>query len=42
MIFAILHFYNFTLVTDTIVQNNEDETLLHFKPMRIIFMNCSV
>jgi len=36
MIFAILHFYNFILVTDTIVQNN-DEISLHFKPMRLIF-----
>jgi len=41
MIFAILHFYNFTLVTDTTVQNN-DEISLHFKPMRLIFTNYSV
>jgi len=41
MIFASLHFYNFILVTDTAVQNN-DEISLHFKPMRLIFMNYSV
>ena len=41
MISAILHFYNFTLVIDTTVQNN-DEISLHFKPMRLIFMNYSV
>ena len=39
--FAILHFYNFKLVIDTTVQNN-DEISLHFKPMRLIFMNYSV
>jgi hypothetical protein len=38
MIFAILHFYNFILVIDTVVQNN-NEISLHFKPMRLIFMN---
>jgi len=42
MIFTILHFYNFTLVTDTTVQNNDNEISLHFKPMRLIFMNYSV
>ena len=41
MIFAILHFYNFILVIDTAVQNN-DEISLHFKPMRLIFINYSV
>ena len=41
-IFAILHCYNFTLVTDTAVQNNDNEISLHFKPMRLIFMNYSV
>jgi len=41
MIFAILYFYNFMLVVDTIVQNN-DEISLHFKLMRLIFMNYSV
>ena len=41
MIFAILHFYNFTLVIDTTVQNN-DEISLHFKAMKLIFMNYSV
>ena len=41
MIFAILYFYNFILVIDTTVQNN-DEILLHFKPMKLIFMNYSV
>jgi len=35
MIFAILHFYNFTLVTDTTVQNN-DEISLHYKPMKLV------
>ena len=38
MIFAILYFYNFILVIDGNVKNN-DEILLHFKPMRLIFMN---
>jgi len=42
MIFAILHFYNFILVIDTIVQNNNNKISLHFKPMRFIFMNYSV
>jgi hypothetical protein len=37
----ILHFYNFMLVIDTIVQNYE-EISLHSKPMRLIFMNYSV
>jgi len=41
MIFAILYFYNFKLVIDTIVQN-KDEISLHFKPMKLIFMNYSV
>jgi len=36
MIFAILYFYNLILV-----QNN-DEILLHFKPVKLIFMNYSV
>ena len=30
MIFAILHFYNFMLVIDTVVQNNDNEISLHF------------
>ena len=42
MIYAILHFYNSTLVTDTTVQNNDNEISLYFKPMRPIFMNYSV
>jgi len=42
MIFAILHFYNIILVTDTNVQNNDNEISLHFNPMRLIFMNYSV
>jgi hypothetical protein len=42
MIFAILHFYNLILVIDTTVQNNDDEISLHFKPMKLIFMNYSV
>jgi len=42
MIFAILYFYNFILVIDTIVWNNYNEISLHFKPMRLIFMNYSV
>jgi len=39
--FAILYFYNFILVylVDTTVQNNDNEISLHFKPMRLIFMN---
>jgi len=40
--FAMLHFYNFTLVIDTTLQNNDNEISLHFKPMRLIFMNYSV
>jgi hypothetical protein len=40
--FAILHFYNFKPVTDTAVQNNDNEISLHFKPVRLIFMNYSV
>jgi hypothetical protein len=42
MIFAILHIYNFILVVDTTVQNNDNEISLHFKPMGLIFMNYSV
>ena len=42
MIFAILHFYNFILVINTTVQNNNNEISLHFKPMGLIFMNYSV
>jgi len=42
MIFAILHFSNFILVIDTIVQNEDNEISWHFKPMRLIFMNYSV
>jgi len=41
MIFAILYFYNFILVIDTTVQNN-DEISLNFKPIKLIFMNYSV
>jgi hypothetical protein len=42
MMFAILYFYNFILVTDTTVQNNDNEISLPFKPMKLIFMNYSV
>ena len=42
MIFAILRFYNFILVIDTTVQNNDDEISLRFKPVRLIFMNYNV
>jgi len=42
MIFAILYFSKFILVIDTTVQNNDNEISLHFKPMRLIFMNYSV
>ena len=42
MIFAILHFYSFTLVIDTTVQNNDNDISLHFKPMRLIFVNYGV
>jgi len=42
MIFAILHFYNFMLVIDVIVQNNDNEISLHFNLMRLIFVNYSV
>jgi len=41
-IFTILHFYSFTLVTGTTVYNNDNKISLHFKPMRLIFMNYSV
>ena len=34
--------YNFILVIDTTVQNNDNEISLHFKPMRLTFMNYSV
>jgi len=36
MIFAILYIYNFLLVIDTAVQNNDNEIPLHFKPMGLI------
>ena len=42
MIFAILYFHNFILFIDTTVQNKENEISLHFKPVRLIFMNYSV
>jgi hypothetical protein len=43
MIFAILYFYDFILVVDTAVQNNNNnEISLHFKTMRLVFMNYSV
>ena len=37
--FTFLQFYT---GIDTTVQNNDNEISLHFKPMRLIFMNCSV
>jgi hypothetical protein len=42
MIFAIIHFYNFILVIDTILQNNDNEISLHFKPMKLIFINYNI
>jgi len=42
IIWATLYFYNFILVTDTTVQNNDNEISLHFKPMELIFTNYSV
>jgi len=36
MIFAILYFYNFMLVMDTTLQNNDKEISLRFKSMRLI------
>jgi len=42
MIFAILYFYSFILVIDTTVQNNDNAISLHFKPMKLIFMNYGV
>jgi hypothetical protein len=43
LVVVILHgIYNFILVTDTTVQNNDNEISLHFKRMRLIFMNYSV
>ena len=41
-IFAILHFYNFILVIDTTVRNNDNEISLHFESMRLNFINYSV
>ena len=41
-VFTILHFYNFTLVIDTTVQNNDNEISLHFKPMIVLYVNYSV
>jgi hypothetical protein len=43
----IIYIYNFTFlqfytVVNTTVQNNDNEISLHFKPMRLIFMNYSV
>ena len=35
MIFAILHFYNFILVIDSTVQNNDNEISLRFKPIKL-------
>jgi hypothetical protein len=37
-IFTVSHFYSFILVTDTAVQNNDNEISLHFKPMGLIFI----
>jgi hypothetical protein len=42
MIFAIIHFYNFILEIDTMVQNYDNEIYLHFKPTRLIFIIYSV
>jgi hypothetical protein len=42
MIFANLYFYSFIMVVDTNVQNNDNEIFLHFKLMKLIFMNYSV
>jgi hypothetical protein len=41
-IFAILYFYNFMLVIDTTVQNNDNEISLYFKIMELILVNYSV
>jgi len=42
MIFAIFTFLQFYSGTDTAIQNNDSEMSLHYKPMRLIFMNYSV
>jgi len=42
MIFSILYFYSFMLVIDTSLKNNDNEISLHFKPVKLIFMNYSV
>jgi hypothetical protein len=42
IIFTILHFLQFFTGVDTTVQNNDNEISLHFKSMRLIFMNYSV
>ena len=41
LISGILHFHNFILIIDTTVQNNDKEISLHFKPIKLIFMNYS-
>jgi len=41
-IFAIFTFLQFYTGIDTTVQNNDKEISLHFKPVRLIFMNDSV
>jgi hypothetical protein len=42
MIFAILYFYNFMLVIDTTVQNNDNEISLHVEPMNLILVHYSI
>jgi hypothetical protein len=41
IIIAILHFYNFILVIDITVQNNDNDISLHFKPVELVLMNYS-
>ena len=43
MIFAILHFYNFILVIDTTVQNNDNETYqTHFYELQCLGSSDSI
>jgi len=42
MIYAILYILQFYTGIDTTVQNKDNEISLHFKPIRLIFMNYSV
>ena len=38
----VLYFYNFMLVIDTTVQNNDNEISLHVEPMNLILVHYSI